>query len=76
MKEYVVKETEEVTVFGNIWRKYEPTFELVRCNKCRFGTVVNEGFAVICDLNLRRQLHDPDWFCADAKPREGEDDQQ
>ena len=36
MKEYIMQETEEVTAFGSVWRKYEPAKELIRCANCEW----------------------------------------
>ena len=36
MKEFVMQETEEMTTFGSVWKRYEPVAELVRCKDCKF----------------------------------------
>ena len=36
MKEYIMQETEEMTTFGSVWKRYEPVAELVRCKDCKF----------------------------------------
>ena len=37
MKEYIMQETEEQITFGNVWRKYEPLCELIRCKDCKYS---------------------------------------
>lgn len=41
MKEYVMQETEEVTAFGSVWRKFEPAKELIRCVDCEWFSPTN-----------------------------------
>ena len=71
MKEFVMQETEELTTFGSVWKRYEPVAELVRCKKCKhceYPTSEKEW----CK---KGHLHGnaETWFCADGERRDDDD---
>lgn len=50
--------------------------ELIRCRDCKYGEPCNEG-DVYCTKDIgtiESSVHKPDWFCADGKRRNDEDD--
>ena len=60
MKEYIMHETEEMTTFGSVWKRYEPVAELIRCKDCKWRYPDGN-----CDYGNK----DEEWFCADGKRR-------
>ena len=66
MKEFVMQETEEMTTFGSVWKRYEPVAELVRCKDCK------KRYTVLCIQEEAGNINNQDdWFCADGERKEG-----
>ena len=70
MKEFVMQETEEMTTFGSVWKRYEPVAELVRCKDCIYGKQLFPDY-ISCEISEENESgchasHKPDWFCADG----------
>ena len=68
MIEFVMQETEEMTTFGSVWKRYEPVAELVRCKDCEYcyfaSNRVQDERSYACGkygIDVT-----PDWFCADG----------
>lgn len=73
MKEFIMQETEEMTTFGSVWKRYDPVSELVRCKDCKYWSAER-----IIDFNKCRRWINVgvknfatigDWFCADGERR-------
>ena len=64
-----MQETEEMTTFGSVWKRYEPVAELVRCKDCLYGADfdidVYPYVAYLCEKGYGS--HTGDWFCADGE---------
>ena len=61
-----MQETEEMTTFGSVWKRYEPVAELIRCKDCKHGRQYDSN-AIDCEY--RELATEPDWFCADGERR-------
>ena len=70
MNEFIMQETEEMTTFGSVWKRYEPVAELIRCKDCK-----HRGNSEKCVLSAISEEKDfplfildnrGDWFCADG----------
>lgn len=66
MKEYIMRETEEQTTFGSVWRRYEPVRELIRCRDCKWYA---ERISMCDNCGLPREQT---FFCADGRRKGGE----
>ena len=66
MKEFIMQESEEMTTFGSVWKKYEPVAELVRCKNCKYRESP-DGYALFCS-KLGRMVDD-NWYCGDGERR-------
>ncbi len=70
MKEFVMQETEEMTTFGSVWKRYEPVAELVRCKDCKYAAP-----DMVCSHEsewgneISRNRGNPNWYCADGDRR-------
>ena len=71
MKEVIMQQTEEMTTFGSVWKRFEPVKELVRCKDCRWWheNPLCKGMGDCGQANgIAMKPHD--WFCADGKRKE------
>lgn len=71
MNEFIMQETEEMTTFGSVWKRYEPVAELVRCKDCihadDFDCPAPLPTGYLCQKG--HGSHMGDWFCADGGKR-------
>jgi len=48
--------------------------EIIRCENCRFNVKSKKGDGYCCGTCDELGHVDDDWYCADGKPKDGEDD--
>ena len=76
MKEVIMQQTEEMTTFGSVWKRFEPVKELIRCKDCKHGEPCKNGLgedAIECfdsDICLEVRCRRPNWFCANGELKE------
>ena len=59
-----MQETEEMTTFGSVWKRYEPVAEVVRCKDCIYWQDNNGGYPHIGCKWREDETPDPDDFCS------------
>ena len=71
MNEFVMQETEEMTTFGSVWKRYEPVAELVRCKDCKYWSAERINDFNKCrrwiNVGVKNFATMGDWFCADGE---------
>ena len=74
MKEVIMQQTEEMTTFGSVWKRFEPVKELIRCKDCKWRG--NKKKCIVAfvsdkqDFPLSFYDNRGEWFCADGERKE------